>query len=1247
MRPSVRPLYMLGGLFLVVVGTALFAAQHFRPTGPTLIVTSNADNGPGTLRQAVIDAQDGDTIQFDPALNGQTILLTTGQLVINKNITINGPGPNLLALSAIFIPKFLFRVLHVTPAHIVTIAGLTIRDGNANGTGGGGGIFNDHATLTINNCTITSNHSDSQGAGIYNDGSDSNASLMISNSHISGNSCFSSQNPVVGGGIASTGNAVLTITDSVVDGNVAEFDPQQDFPEGDGGGIYNNGANAALTIINSTVNNNRVGQDTHPSRGNGGGIWSSGTATIMDTTLEQNRAGWGGGISNSGICILTGGRVNNNTSNGWSGSTFFGSGGGIYNHDAGTLTVTNATLSGNSAPIGGALSGNAIVINNCTISSNQVISDGAGISGSATVTNTTISGNSAGFGAGISGGGIIDHTTIANNTASGGVGVSIVAITSLEIGNTVLKTGSAGSNIHSGGGKITSHGFNISNDNGGGYLIGPGDQTNTDPMLGPLQDNGGPTFTHALLPNSSAINAGNPNFTPPPDFDQRGPGYLRVSAGRIDIGSFEVQFQPTPSPTVSPTCPPIITQSTSLTITPLNSVSCNNGTGHTDNSYWRAFNMLTFTGGAELIVTSVSFGVESANNTQPVTLRLYANNGGAFPAGTRTQIGINTVNVTPAQSGTVVTIPLIATVAAGTGELVMELFTPDGQAAGNLFFVGSNTAPQTGPSYLSAAACGVTTPTDVAALGFPNMHIVFNVLTGCPDHPTPTATATATFTATVPPTSTPTPTDCNPPFCTATPTLTASPTATATVTATATASPSPSSTPCGVFFSENFDDLPVGTPGSCAYISNVDPDTPPNDLFFEDQDGINDCVYDLQGVTIPNNASVFRFRNNFNSEFSNGIYWDGGVLEVSAPAISNGDFLDITDSHVGGTFIAGGYTGEIDGTANNPLAGRFAWSGDSHGYIDTIINLGPNLAGQTVTFRFRFGSDEAVGAPGWRIDTIFATDGNCPTPTPSTTPTPSPARSLNLSTRLRVGTGNNIGIGGVIIGGVNQKQILVRGIGPSLTPFGVPDALADTTLELRDANTALILRNDNWRDTQETEIQATGIPPTNDLESALIATVQPGAYTALLAGKNEAQGVGLVEVYDLTASGSQLRNISTRAFAGTAFDVVIAGFILGQGANTNIVVRGLGPSLVAVGVPEPLPDPTLELHDGNGALLVMNDNWQDDPISAGQLTANGLAPKDALESGIFISVSPGPYTATLAGKNGGTGLALVEIYNLQ
>jgi hypothetical protein len=243
---------------------------------------------------------------------------------------------------------------------------------------------------------------------------------------------------------------------------------------------------------------------------------------------------------------------------------------------------------------------------------------------------------------------------------------------------------------------------------------------------------------------------------------------------------------------------------------------------------------------------------------------------------------------------------------------------------------------------------------------------------------------------------------------------------------------------------------------------------------------------------------------------------------------------------------------------------------------------------------------------------------------------------------MLVQTGDNVGIGGFIITGTAPKQVLVRGIGPSLTAFGVPDALADPVLELAG------ITNDNWMDTQGPAILATGLAPTNDLESAILVTLNPGQYTAILKGKNNGTGVGLVEVYDLAqAVASKLANLSTRAFVSTGSNVVIAGFILGgNSGNASIVLRGIGPSLTGFGVPNALANPTLELRNSNGALLSSNDDWQDDPAQAAIISAAGLAPTNTLESGIAATLSPGLYTALLAGLNNGTGIGLVEVYDL-
>jgi glucose/arabinose dehydrogenase len=261
--------------------------------------------------------------------------------------------------------------------------------------------------------------------------------------------------------------------------------------------------------------------------------------------------------------------------------------------------------------------------------------------------------------------------------------------------------------------------------------------------------------------------------------------------------------------------------------------------------------------------------------------------------------------------------------------------------------------------------------------------------------------------------------------------------------------------------------------------------------------------------------------------------------------------------------------------------------------------------------------------------------------------TAAPSQALNISSRSRVASGDNVMIGGFIITGNANKRVIIRAIGPSLQQFNVPSPLADPVLELHDSAGALITLNDNWRDTQEAEIVNSQLAPTNDLESAIIATLQPGAYTSIVGGNNGASGVGLVEVYDLDlAAGSKLANISTRSFVRTGDNRLIGGFILGgNGGAANVIVRAIGPSLTQFGI-NALADPTLELRDSNGAVILADDNWQDDSNQAAQITASGLAPSNPLESAISTSLLPGAYTAIVAGKNGGTGIGLVEIYSI-
>ena len=412
--------YLLLLLALCVIPFALAqrtTAKENRPAN-TITVTNTNDSGPGSLRQALADVIDGDTINF--TVTG-AIGLTSGELLVDKAMTISGPGAESLGVDG----NAKSRVFHVTGGN-VTISDLTITNGNAGGIQFGGGIYNDHSTLTVNNSTIGGNVAN-QGGGIGNDGQASGAAtLQINNSRISGNS---------------------------------------------GDAIFNYGAYAGYAAVQ--INSSSI-------TGNAGyGIFSVGCIENVcgQATVQVDS------------CTLS---ANN---------------GGIFADPRSHLVVANSTLSGNGVAVSNYYNVSTSSISNCTLNETSV--------------NTNDIDNYGGF---------------------------------VTINNTVLKVGSPGHSIVNVGGNVNSLGYNLSNDDGGGYLNGLGDQINTDPLLGSLQDNGGPTFTHALLPGSPAIDSGDPNLNPPPPaYDQRGPGFDRVRNGRIDIGSFEVQATPTPTPTHTPT----------------------------------------------------------------------------------------------------------------------------------------------------------------------------------------------------------------------------------------------------------------------------------------------------------------------------------------------------------------------------------------------------------------------------------------------------------------------------------------------------------------------------------------------------------------------------------------------------------------------------------------------------------------------------------------------------------------------
>ena len=270
--------------------------------------------------------------------------------------------------------------------------------------------------------------------------------------------------------------------------------------------------------------------------------------------------------------------------------------------------------------------------------------------------------------------------------------------------------------------------------------------------------------------------------------------------------------------------------------------------------------------------------------------------------------------------------------------------------------------------------------------------------------------------------------------------------------------------------------------------------------------------------------------------------------------------------------------------------------------------------------------------------------------------TTTPAGTVgNVSTRLPIGTDDNVLIEGFIVQGPSgsTKKMIVRAIGPSLAAFGITGAVANPTLEIHDANNVTVATNNDWKTTQTgglitgdqvAAINASQVAPGNDLESAIIADLAPGSYTAVVRGAGNTTGTGVVDAYDLS-SGSQahLANISTRGLIQPADKLMIAGFIV-QGASLKTVVRAIGPSLAAFGINNALPDTTLQLRDQNGAIVKENDDWQTDQKQ--ELESTGLQPSNNLEAAAVATIAPGQYTVQVRGKPETTGTGVVQVYFL-
>ena len=273
-----------------------------------------------------------------------------------------------------------------------------------------------------------------------------------------------------------------------------------------------------------------------------------------------------------------------------------------------------------------------------------------------------------------------------------------------------------------------------------------------------------------------------------------------------------------------------------------------------------------------------------------------------------------------------------------------------------------------------------------------------------------------------------------------------------------------------------------------------------------------------------------------------------------------------------------------------------------------------------------------------------------PTPAPTATPTPAPTpvveqggQLANISTRMKVGVGEDVLIGGFMVSGSEPKKLILRAIGPSLANAGVGGAMEDPMLELYDGGGNPVRHNDDWQDSDQAgEISATGVAPSNSRESAMVVTLEPGSYTAVVRGWEQTEGVGLIEAYVLDSAAAQLVNLSTRGRIGVGEEALIGGLIVTGTSGKRVIIRALGPSIESVA--GRLADPTLELRDGAGNLVGENNNWQDTQRDA--IIGSGVPPSHALESALVATLAPGNYTAVVRGVDNGTGVGLVEVFDI-
>jgi len=930
-------------------------------------------------------------------------------------------------------------------------------------------------------------------------------------------------------------------------------------------------------------------------------------------------------------------------------------GGGILDASSGTLTVTGCTLSGNSAIYGGGIEDEfgTVIITNSTLSGNSA-DDGGGIATNnafctVTITNSTLSGNFAyGLGGGIynQGGATVNliNATISGNSSNypdsfGGGGIYNNNDSTVNARNTIIAKNTATSGIPDFNGPVTSTGHNLIGNTNGSSGWGSTDYTGTsaaplDPKFDPagLKDNGGPTKTIGLQPGSPAIDAAAPAGLAT---DQRGRArvYDDPATGNAngsdasDIGAFEMGPAPAPVTNLNDSGPGslrdvipnyffdgVVTFDPNLSgaIALASPLQINKGTtvagpgggriAISGNNVTRVIDV--YSGALTLsglnIVGGSDDGIrvhQQATLHEPASLTV---NNGTISGNTTAGIYI--------EQGATVTVNN-STVSDNSGSGILN--SNGSVAVTNCTFTRNNNSGGGGAISISGGSTTLRNSTlsgNSASLGgglyrfsggvtVSSSIIAGNTdLNGAPDVWVQSGTIT----------------------------------------------------------SLGYNLIGNGSGGNNSF-----------GVVHHDQVGTTAApiapglgpLQDNGGPTFT--MALLSGSRALDQGISNGLTSDqrGSQRIYDDPAIPNpvgGDGADVgafelSPSPIVTTNAAtnlGTSAATLNGSVNpNHLATSVHFefgTTTSYGSATSAQDIGNGTATLPVTatlsglnagttYHFRAVAS-SVGGTVAGSDQVFTTLAS--------------GSLLNISTRMRVQTGDNVLIGGFIITGADPKKVIIRGIGPSLSSF-FSDALADPTLELNQGSTLLAM-NDNWKDTQQAEIEATGIAPTNDLESAIVRTLTPGNYTAILRGKSDTTGIGVVEAYDLDqAANSQLANISTRGFVETGDNVMIGGLIVGppNGANGTVVVRAIGPTLSNFGINGALQDPTLALMNSDGVVVRSNNNWRESQEA--ELEAVGLQPGDDRESALVQVIAPGNYTAIVRGNGDTTGVALVEVYHLQ